>query len=184
MRRTSASLGNSRPNLAGATEMPAPGPVRPRLLMSCGIAKRPIKAVRKLMPDKRSVLPNVKRAVPMTGSWPIDTMARPMSADNSPLTHDLAANEQMTVKPSSTRLNKSGARKPSAMSARRGAIKNRHNALNSPPRKLARTAIPSARPASPRATIGCPSSAVAAADGVPGMLSMIAAKLPPSMPPT
>ena len=58
-------------------------------------------------------------------------------------------------------------------------MRNRQRKLNRPPTKLAVMAIPNARPASPRLAIGLPSSAVAEADGVPGMFSRMAEKLPP-----
>ena len=91
--------------------------------MSCGIANRPISAVRKWMPPSMLASPKVKRAVPIIGSWPTVTISRPIAADKRPLTTDFAAKPQITVSPKNTRLNRSGARKRSAMSARLGAIR-------------------------------------------------------------
>ena len=52
------------------------------------------------------------------------------------------------------------------------------------PTKEKTTPTPSALPASPFAASGAPSKVVAIEDGVPGMLSRIAATSPPEMPPT
>ncbi len=125
-----------------------------RLLTSCGMANRPIMAVRKCTPAIRLTCPKVKRWVPITGSWPMVTMASPMAPDSSPLTRDLAAKLQMMVRPKNTTANISSVRNSSATSASSGAIRNRKTKLTSPPTKLAVMAMPSARPASPRSAMG------------------------------
>ena len=64
-----------------------------------------------------------------------------------------------------------------------GAINTRQKKLKRPPVKLDTMEIPSARPASPFWVRGNPSIVVAEADGEPGMLMRMAAKLPPVIPP-
>ena len=125
-----------------------------RFSTTCGIANNPISAVRKWMPDRRSASPNVKRAVPITGSCPTEMMSSPSTADSSPLTSERAAKLQITVRPNSTTAKRSCARNSSARSARLGEMKYRHAKLNRPPAKPAVIEIPSARPASPARVIG------------------------------
>lgn len=57
------------------------------------------------------------------------------------------------------------------------------NRLKRPPNVETMTAVPMATLARPCFAIGCPSSTVAAAEGVPGMPSRMAETEPPVMPP-
>ena len=64
----SSSVGNMETSFTCATADLPPGLPVAKLSISCGIANRPIMAVRKCTPAIRFTFPNVKRAVPMTGS--------------------------------------------------------------------------------------------------------------------
>lgn len=59
--------------------------------------------------------------------------------------------------------------------------KNMITVATMPPMEEQTSEMPSARPASPRIAMGYPSRAVAALDGVPGILNRIAVTPPPVM---
>ncbi len=106
----------------------------------------------------------------------------PRTPDSNPFIRDFWPKLHIKVIPRSTRANNSGAPNFSANFAIIGETSTRQRRLIIPPIKEDITATPIASPALPFFANSCPSSAVADADGVPGILRRIADIDPPVIP--
>ena len=142
-------------------------------------AKRPITTAIRSSPAVRSNTPNSKRGMPMMGSVPISARKRPMTPIRSPLTMLSVETAAMQVSAMTISAKTSIEPKRTATRASCGAAAISSAQERSPPSTEAEVAQPSASPARPARAMGKPSSVVAAACGVPGVLMRMAEIEPP-----
>ena len=131
------------------------------------------------MPLSRSVIPKIKRLVPLMGSIPTQETSNPSIPAISPLIWFLPLMLEMIVRPNRASAKNSGAAKLRAKLEIFFATRISTSALTTPPKTEAFSAMSSAVPAFPAWARGYPSSAVAAEAAVPGVLIRIAVMEPP-----
>jgi len=159
----------------------APSFLRPlaNMVMTCGMAKRPMSAAMMLMPPPRLGW-KMKRCAPMMSSKPMVASHSPMQPESRPLTTDLLSSEPMTVTPRMASQNRWLGPKASAHWAKTGVRKISSNTPKTPPTAEARKLICSALAPSPFWAIVWPSSVVAMLAGAPGIFSKMAETAPPA----
>ncbi|MPM90509.1 hypothetical protein SDC9_137630 [bioreactor metagenome] len=112
-------------------------------------------------------------------SIPMKERLIPSAPHSTPLAKLFPEMEAMMERPKTASKKNSGALNRRASFASCGEISHKASTLTTPPRKEETVEIPNARPLSPRLENSKPSSTVAAAAGVPGVLSRIAEMDPP-----
>ena len=118
------------------------------------------------------------RMSPESGSMPIMAISSPRQAEMQPFNKAPSAREATMVKPKKPRAKYSGALKSSAKLASCGATVVKTKQENTPPIKDAQVVISRAFRDCPFSVSLGPSSMVAAAAAVPGVLTKIAVILP------
>ena len=144
---------------------------------------KPMTAGIMVIPPIMYVLPKVKRALPITGSIPMQAIRRPIQPIMSPLMMLLVEREAIIVRPNAAIKKRSCAPKLNAHLAMTGAKKSRARLPTIPPQKDDTADSTNASCARPYFVISKPSIAVAAAAAVPGVLIRIAEIDPPNIEP-
>ena len=156
-----------------------PRSVRSICISTSEIAKRPTSSATKVSPPENSVRSKLKRAMPVNGSVPMVAHMRPKRPESRPFSVLPWLRLAMAVSPSAASAKVSAGPKRTAILASAGAVSSSTVPPISPPTQDASVASVTASEERPASAIGCASSRVAAAMGVPGMPSTVAVTAPP-----
>ena len=153
------------------------------LIMTSLIANSPTITLMNSTPAVKVADPKVSRAAPVSGSWPMSEVSRPMAIDAIPFSRARPDRLMIRLSPMNIRAKYSGGPNTSAKSASSGAKNVRPTRLSVPATKEEMAQMAKAGPALPCLAISYPSSAVQTEDASPGMFTTMAVVDPPYMAP-
>ena len=145
--------------------------------------KSPMTATMKLKPPISSVLPKVRRSLPVTMSIPTAAMMKPRRVLTTDFTGDIPPKDTKALKVNIMTAKVSGGPNINVNSATMGAAKVRISVATMAPKKWEQKAVVRASQALPFLAMGYPSKQVATDHGSPGMLNRIEVITPPKSAP-
>jgi len=137
----------------------------------------------KLTPAMRSTEPNVSRAAPVRGFWPMSAAVKPRQVPITPFRRARPDRLMVRVRPMNIRAKYSGGPKARAKLARTGAKNVSPTRLKVPATKDEMAEMARAGPALPCFAISYPSMAVGTEEASPGIFTTMAVVDPPYIAP-